>query len=89
MLHVSLLGEQAITRDGTSVQVRSSRGVALVGFLVVHAGVPQARERIAGLFGPPRQVWRLLCLRTSSEFTRCQCFIVDFLVHFRRHIAAV
>ena len=52
MLHVSLLGEQAITRDGTSVQVRSSRGVALVGFLVVHAGVPQARERIAGLFWP-------------------------------------
>ena len=50
MLHVSLLGEQAITRDGTSVQVRSSRGVALVAFLVVHAGVPQARERIAGLF---------------------------------------
>ena len=52
MLHVSLLGEQAITRDGTSVHVRSSRGVALVGFLVVHAGVPQARERIAGLFWP-------------------------------------
>jgi len=52
MLHVSLLGEQAITRDGTSVQVRSSRGVALVAFLVVHAGVPQARERIAGLFWP-------------------------------------
>ena len=52
MLHVSLLGEQAITRDGTSAQVRSSRGVALVAFLVVHAGVPQARERIAGLFWP-------------------------------------
>jgi hypothetical protein len=52
MLHVSLLGEQAITRDGTSVQVRSSRGVALVAFLVVHAGVPQARERIAGVLWP-------------------------------------
>src|SRR6516162_9272149 len=52
MLYVSLLGEQAITRDGTSAQVRSSRGVALVAFLVVHAGVPQARERIAGLFWP-------------------------------------
>src|SRR6516165_6918554 len=52
MLHVSLLGEQAITRDGTSVHVRSWRGVALVAFLVVHAGVPQARERIAGLFWP-------------------------------------
>jgi DNA-binding SARP family transcriptional activator len=52
MLRVSLLGEQAITRDGTGVRVRSSRGVALVAFLVVHAGVPQARERIAGLFWP-------------------------------------
>jgi DNA-binding SARP family transcriptional activator len=52
MLHVSLLGEQAITNDGTGVRVRSSRGVALVAFLVVHAGVPQARERIAGLFWP-------------------------------------
>jgi DNA-binding SARP family transcriptional activator/tetratricopeptide (TPR) repeat protein len=49
---VALLGEQAITRDGTGVQVRSSRGIALVAFLVVHAGVPQARERIAGLFWP-------------------------------------
>src|SRR6516165_2623605 len=52
MLRVALLGEQAITRDGAGVQVRSSRGVALVAFLVVHAGVPQARERIAGLFWP-------------------------------------
>jgi len=40
-------------------------------------------------FGPPRRVWRLLWLRTTSEFTRCQCFIVDFLVHFRWHIPAV
>lgn len=52
MLRVSLLGEQAITNDGTGARVRSSRGVALVAFLVVHAGVPQARERIAGLFWP-------------------------------------
>ena len=52
MLRVSLLGEQAITNDGTGVRVRSSRGVALVAFLVVHAGVLQARERIAGLFWP-------------------------------------
>src|SRR5689334_9421941 len=39
--------------------------------------------------GPPRQVWRLLWLRTASKFTRCQCFIVDFLIHFRWHIPAV
>ena len=29
MLHVSLLGEQAITNDGTGVRVRSSRGACL------------------------------------------------------------
>jgi DNA-binding SARP family transcriptional activator/tetratricopeptide (TPR) repeat protein len=53
MLHVTLLGEQAITNDGTgSVRIRSSRTVALVAFLAVHAGSPQARQRIAGLFWP-------------------------------------
>ena len=53
MLHVSLLGEQTITDDRTgSVQTRSARAVALVGFLVVHAGTPQTRQRIAGLFWP-------------------------------------
>jgi DNA-binding SARP family transcriptional activator/tetratricopeptide (TPR) repeat protein len=53
VLHVSLLGGQAITddRDG-SVRPRSSRAVALVAFLVVHAGSPQARQRIAGLLWP-------------------------------------
>ena len=53
MLHVSVLGEQAITDDRTgSIQTRSARTVALVGFLVVHAGSPQTRQRIAGLFWP-------------------------------------
>jgi DNA-binding SARP family transcriptional activator/tetratricopeptide (TPR) repeat protein len=53
MLHVSLLGDQAITDDRTgSVRTRSSRTVALVGFLVAHAGSPQMRQRIAGLFWP-------------------------------------
>src|ERR1700735_1142851 len=52
MLHVSLLGEQGITEDGTSVQARSSRAVALVAFLAVHAGTPQSRQRIAGTFWP-------------------------------------
>jgi DNA-binding SARP family transcriptional activator/tetratricopeptide (TPR) repeat protein len=53
MLHVSLLGDQTITDDRTgSVRTRSSRTVALVGFLVVHAGSPQMRQRIAGLFWP-------------------------------------
>jgi DNA-binding SARP family transcriptional activator/tetratricopeptide (TPR) repeat protein len=53
MLHVTLLGEQAITDNGTgSVRMRSSRTVALIAFLAVHAGAPQPRQRIAGLFWP-------------------------------------
>ena len=52
MLHVSVLGEQAITDDGAGVQARSSRAVALVAFLAAHAGVPQPRQRIAGMFWP-------------------------------------
>ena len=52
MLHVSLLGEQSITDDGTGIRARSSRALALIGFLVIHAGSPQARQRIAGLFWP-------------------------------------
>jgi DNA-binding SARP family transcriptional activator/tetratricopeptide (TPR) repeat protein len=52
MLHVSLLGEQAITEDGTSVQAHSLRAIALVAFLAVHAGTPQSRQRIAGTFWP-------------------------------------
>src|SRR5258708_40152186 len=52
MLYVSLLGEQAITGDRTSVRTNSSRAVALVAFLVMHAGSPQPRQRIAGLFWP-------------------------------------
>ncbi len=52
MLHVSLLGEKAITDDETGILTTSSRSVALIAFLVGHAGSPQARQRIAGLFWP-------------------------------------
>ena len=52
MLRVSLLGEQSITDEGTGVRARSSRAIALIGFLVIRAGSPQARQRIAGLFWP-------------------------------------
>jgi DNA-binding SARP family transcriptional activator len=53
MLHVSVLGEQTIADDRAgSVRTRSPRTVALVGFLVAHAGSPQMRQRIAGLFWP-------------------------------------
>jgi DNA-binding SARP family transcriptional activator/tetratricopeptide (TPR) repeat protein len=52
MLHVSVLGEQAITDDEAGVQVHSSHAVALVAFLAAHAGAPQPRPRIAGMFWP-------------------------------------
>lgn len=53
MLRVSVLGGQQISsdRDG-GAQVRSSRALALVAYLAVHAGVPHARQRIAGLLWP-------------------------------------
>jgi DNA-binding SARP family transcriptional activator len=53
MLRVSVLGGQQITsdRDG-GVPVRSSRALALVAYLAVHAGVPHARQQIAGLLWP-------------------------------------
>jgi DNA-binding SARP family transcriptional activator/tetratricopeptide (TPR) repeat protein len=53
MLRVSLLGEQVIADDATGTALtRSPRSVALVAYLVVHAGLPQPRRRIAGLFWP-------------------------------------
>ena len=52
MLHLSLLGEQAISDGGAGLRSHSSRAAALVAFLVTHAGSPQARQRIAGLFWP-------------------------------------
>jgi len=52
MLQVSLLGEQSVIGTAGSVRARSSRAVALVAFLAVHAGAPQTRQRIASLFWP-------------------------------------
>jgi hypothetical protein len=53
VLRMSLLGEQTLIDDRAgSVQVRSSRAVALVAFLALHAGSPQSRQRIAGLLWP-------------------------------------
>src|SRR5919201_3804941 len=53
VLHVSLLGEQAIIDDwARNIQARSSRAVSLVAYLALHAGSPQIRQRIAGLLWP-------------------------------------
>jgi DNA-binding SARP family transcriptional activator/tetratricopeptide (TPR) repeat protein len=53
MLIISLLGEQAIMDGATGRSLnRSTRTVALVAFLAIHAGTPQPRQRIASLFWP-------------------------------------
>jgi DNA-binding SARP family transcriptional activator/tetratricopeptide (TPR) repeat protein len=53
VLRVSLLGELSISDDlAGAVRLRSARALALVAFLVLHAGSPQPRSRIAGLFWP-------------------------------------
>jgi DNA-binding SARP family transcriptional activator len=50
-LRISLLGEQSIVDDATgAARSRSARTLALAAYLVVHAGTPQSRQRIAGLF---------------------------------------
>jgi hypothetical protein len=69
-------------------RITADRGAA-AGLAGMCGGLPLALRIAGALLGSPRQVWRLLCLRTASEFTRRQRFIVDFLVHFRRHIPAV
>jgi DNA-binding SARP family transcriptional activator len=52
MFHICLLGEQVISDATAALRTRSSRSVTLVAYLVVHAGVPQTRQRIAALFWP-------------------------------------
>jgi DNA-binding SARP family transcriptional activator len=52
-LRVSLLGELSISDDlAGAVRLRSARALALLAFLILHAGSPQPRSRIAGLFWP-------------------------------------
>ncbi|MFB4303253.1 AAA family ATPase [Actinomadura sp. NTSP31] len=51
MLYASLLGDQVIG-DRTGVRSRSPRTVGLVAYLAAHAGSPQTRQRIAGVFWP-------------------------------------
>lgn len=53
MLDVVLLGEFRVRSDGQLLTgLRSPRSQALVGYLAVHQGTPQARHRVAGLFWP-------------------------------------
>lgn len=52
MLQASLLGERTIADATGRVVARSPRTLALLGFLALHAGVPQPRGRIAAAFWP-------------------------------------
>ena len=52
-VHISLLGERSIVDDASGlVRTRSARTVALVAYLVLHAGVPQSRQHLAAVFWP-------------------------------------
>jgi len=52
LLDISLLGGVRIAVDGTLVALRSTRVIALLGFLATHRDAPQRRELIAALFWP-------------------------------------
>ena len=52
MLEVSLLGEQYVAGSPATNLGRSSRSIALLGFLAVHADAPQPRQRLAGILWP-------------------------------------
>ena len=51
MLELRLLGESRVAVDGDVIDLgRSARVLGLLGYLVVHAGAPQLRQHMAGLF---------------------------------------
>jgi DNA-binding SARP family transcriptional activator len=53
VLDISLLGEMRVALDDSVVPApRSSRAMALLGFLLVHRGAPQRREYVAAQFWP-------------------------------------
>jgi DNA-binding SARP family transcriptional activator/tetratricopeptide (TPR) repeat protein len=52
VLEVSLLGEQYVAGSPATNLPRSSRSIALLGFLALHADAPQPRQRLAATFWP-------------------------------------
>jgi DNA-binding SARP family transcriptional activator len=52
LLEVSLLGEQYVAGSTATNLARSSRSIALLSFLAVHADAPQPRQRLAAIFWP-------------------------------------
>jgi DNA-binding SARP family transcriptional activator len=53
VLEVRLLSEQRFSGEpGAAGRTPSSRSVALLAYLILHAGVPQSRAHLAGVFWP-------------------------------------
>ena len=52
MLEVSLLGEQYVSGPSAANGGRSTRSIALLAWLALHAGAPQSRQLLAGVFWP-------------------------------------
>jgi DNA-binding SARP family transcriptional activator len=52
VLEVSLLGEQYVAGSTATNLARSSRSIALLAFLALHADAPQPRQRLAATFWP-------------------------------------
>jgi DNA-binding SARP family transcriptional activator/tetratricopeptide (TPR) repeat protein len=52
LLEVSLFGEQYVEGLTATNLARSSRSIALLGFLAVHSNAPQPRQRLAAVFWP-------------------------------------
>lgn len=85
VLRVSLLGELSITGDldpGTvqvrASRVRSARAVALVGFLVVHAGSPQpgTASRACSGRSPVMRRRSPTCAASCTTCVRCSATIL-------------
>ncbi len=70
MLQVRLLGQFDLRRDDTPLVIHSRAAQSLFAFLLLNAGIPHRREKLAGLLWPNlpeenarnnlrRELWRL------------------------------
>jgi WD40 repeat protein/serine/threonine protein kinase len=78
MLEVRLLGQFHIQADGQTLDIPSRPAQSLLAYLLLHAGTPQRREKLAGLFWPDatetnarsnlrHALWRIHKALESSE----------------------
>ncbi len=52
MLQIRLLGQFDVRIDGKRVAISSRAGQSLLAYLVLTAGTPHRREKLAGMFWP-------------------------------------